>query len=135
MIGVYSSLQNSRNLQLVVSRSGGTIGTIAVDYDIVYLAPGVLDPLLGTTGVVAPAMGSVQIPEGQSSLQFNIPLMSDAFLEEDSAFYASLVNATLVGGGETSMTCTLYFCFFGFITASAFSLSHIFFWQLTKIAK
>ena len=105
MSGGYS-LQTSRNLQLVISRSGGTVGTIAVDYDIVYLPPGVLDPFLGTTGVVAPAMGSVQIPEGQSSLQFNVPLMSDAFLEEGSAFYASLVNATLVGAGETSMRCT-----------------------------
>ena len=99
-------MQNSRSLQLVISRSGGTVGTIAVDYYIVYLPPGVSDPLLGTTGVVAPAMGSVQIPEGQSSLQFNVPLMSDAFLEEDSAFYVFLVNTTLVSGGEDSMMCT-----------------------------
>ena len=96
----------------MINRSGGSVGTVAVDYDIVYLPPGVSDPLLGTTGVVAPVMGSVQIPEGQSSLQFNVPLMSDAFLEEGSAFYASLINTTLVGAGETSVRCTyhIYVC-------------------------
>ena len=93
-------LQNLRNLQLVVTRGGGSVGTIAVDYSIVYLPLGRSDPSQGTTGVVAPAMGSIQIPEGQMSLQFNVPLMSDAFLEEGSAFYVTLDNTTLVGGGK-----------------------------------
>ena len=71
-----------------------------MDYSIVYLPPGQSDPLQGTTGVVAPAMGSIQIQEGQTSLQFNVPLMSDAFLEEGSAFYVVLDNTTLVGGSK-----------------------------------
>ena len=85
---------------MAVSRGGGTVGIIAVDYSIVYLPPGVTDPQLGSSGVVAPAMGSIQIQEGQSSLQFNVRLMSGAFLEEGSSFYVTLDNTTLVGGGE-----------------------------------
>ena len=93
---------------MAISRSGGSAGTIAVDYSIVYLPPGVSDPLQGSTGVVAPAMGSVQIQDGQSSWRFSVPLMSDAFLEEGSSFYVQLDNTTLVGGGELSLdsTCT-----------------------------
>lgn len=91
---------------MAVSRGGGSAGTIAVDYSIVYLPPGFSDPLQGSTGVVAPAMGSVQIPDGQSSLQFSVPLMSDAFLEEGSSFYVRLDNTTLVGGGEILLALT-----------------------------
>lgn len=87
-------------MQLALVRGGGSVGTIAVDYGIVYLPPGVSDPQQGTAGVVVPAMGSVQMRDGQSSLQFNVPLMSGAFLESGSAFYITLDNVTLVGGGE-----------------------------------
>ena len=87
---------------MAVSRSGGSIDVIAVDYSIVYLPPGVSDPLQGSTGVVAPAMGSVQIQDGQSSLQFSVPLVSDAFLEEGSAFFVRIDNTSLVGGGKIS---------------------------------
>lgn len=98
-------------MQLEVIRSGGNVGTIAVDYQIVYLPPGVSDPLLGTMGTVAPAMGSIQIPEGQSLLRFNIALMSDAFLEEGSSFFIELVNTTLVGGGKTKSALPLLLLF------------------------
>ena len=97
-------LQSSRQLQLTISRSGGSIGTIAVDYSIIYLPPGVSDPLQGSTGVVAPAMGSIQIQDGQSSVQFSVPLMSDAFLEEGSSFFVQLDNTTLIGGGELMLS-------------------------------
>lgn len=97
----FSHLQSSRELQLAVRRSGGSIGTIAVDYSVVYLPPGVSDPLQGSVGDVAPAMGSIQLQDSQSLLQFSVPLLSGAFLEEGSAFYISLDNTTLVGGGET----------------------------------
>ena len=85
---------------MTISRSGGSAGAIAVDYSIFYLPPGVSDPLQGSAGVVAPAMGSVQMQDGLSSLQFNVPLMSDAFLEEGSSFFVQLDNTTLVGGSE-----------------------------------
>lgn len=89
---------------MAITRGGGSVGTIAVDYSIVYLPPGVSDPLLGSSGIVVPAVGSVQIQDSQSSLQFNVPLMSGAFLEEGSSFYVTLDNTTLVGGGETNNT-------------------------------
>ena len=99
-------LQSSRQLQLAISRSGGSAGAIAVDYSIVYLPPGVSDPLQGSMGVVAPAMGSVQMQDGQSLLQFSVPLMGNAFLEEGSSFFIRLNNTTLVGGSKLFLGST-----------------------------
>ena len=91
---------------MAISRSGGSAGAIAVDYSIVYLPPGVSDPLQGSMGVVAPAMGSVQMQDGQSLLQFSVPLMGNAFLEEGSSFFIRLNNTTLVGGSKLFLGST-----------------------------
>ena len=80
-------------------RSGDSVGTISVDYGIVYLPVGVTDPVQGDSSVVTMATGSVQLQGGQVLKEFNVTISEDAFLEPRANFYVYLNSTILVGGG------------------------------------
>ena len=70
------------------------MGTIAVDYSIVYLPPS------GTGASTALTFaGFVQFQGGMSTRDFSVTLPDNAFLEIGGNFMATIDNATLVSGG------------------------------------
>lgn len=99
---MYISLlsQSPRELRLSVSRSGGSVGIVAVDYRVVYLPFGTSDPAQGVTGVTTMETGSVSLQGGQTLRAFSVPISDDAFLETGGQFFVTLTNVTLTGGGE-----------------------------------
>ena len=92
--------QTPRELRLGLTRSGGNIGIISVDYGVVYLPVGVVDPALGDPSVVTMATGSVQLQGGQSLVEFSVEIRDEAFLEPMSNFFVYLNSTSLLGGGE-----------------------------------
>ena len=87
-------MQTPRELRLVVVRTLGDIGTISVDYTIMYLPPG------ASEGAVAVEMGSERLQGGQSSRDFSVTIPESMFLEPEGTFSAIITNTSLVGGGE-----------------------------------
>ena len=82
-----------------MTRSGDSLGTIRIDYGIVYLPVGVTDPTQGDLSVVTMATGSVQLQGGQVSREFSVTISEDAFLEPRANFHVYLNSTTLIGGG------------------------------------
>ena len=82
-----------------MNRSGDSLGTIRIDYGIVYLPVGVTDPTQGDPSVVTMATGSVRLQGGQVSTEFRVTISEDAFLEPRANFHVYLNSTTLTGGG------------------------------------
>lgn len=87
-------LQAPRELRLSVDRTGDTVGTVTVDYSVVYLPPPTSTP-----STVSALTGFVQFQGGMSARDFSVTLPNNAFLEIGGNFMATIENATLVGGG------------------------------------
>lgn len=92
---MYYFLQAPRELRLRVNRTGGTEGTLTVDYSIVYLPPATSNPDTVTALTFA---GFVQFQGGMTTRDFSVTLPNNAFLEAGGNFMATIENATLVGG-------------------------------------
>lgn len=87
-----------------MTRSHGTIGTIAVDYSVVYLAEGVSDPSAGDPSVFAMASGSVRLVGGQTMAEWDLEVLDEAFLDTSAQFYVKLNSTYLVEGGKIYIT-------------------------------
>ena len=83
-----------------MTRSGDSLGTIRIDYGVVYLPVGVTDPAQGDPSVVTMATGAVQLQGGQVSREFSVTISEDAFLESRANFLVYLNSTTLTGGGR-----------------------------------
>lgn len=83
-----------------MTRSGDSLGTIRIDYGVVYLPVGVTDPIQGDSSVVTMATGAVQLQGGQVSREFSVTISEDAFLESRANFFIYLNSTTLTGGGR-----------------------------------
>lgn len=79
-----------------VSRSGGTVGQITVDYSITYLAPGAT---VGTAGQVTADGGSVTITAGQSQATVTVPIFTTAFTEPGAQLRVEINGTEISGGG------------------------------------
>lgn len=88
-----------RELRLAINRSGDSIGIVAVDYSIIYLPPQITDPSQVDPGMALTFNGSVQFQGGQTLRDFSLTVPDNAFLEVGGNFMATLVNASLIGGG------------------------------------
>ena len=87
-------MQTPRELRLVVVRTLGDIGTISVDYTIMYLPPG------AAQDAIVVEMGAERLQGGQSSRDFSVTIPESMFLEPEGTFSAVITNTSLVGGGE-----------------------------------
>ena len=94
------ALQAPRELRLAVNRSGGAIGIIAVDYSILYLPAGVMDPIQVDRSTALILSGSIQLQGGQTVKDFSVTIDDTVFLETGGEFMATLDNVTIVGGGK-----------------------------------
>ena len=90
-------LQAPRELMLALTRTGDSVGIVAVDYSVVYVPPEG-EQSQGTTLTFT---GSVQLQGGQTSRDFSLTLPDSTFLETGGNFMAVIDNATLVGGGKS----------------------------------
>ena len=96
--------QDPRQLHLAVIRSHGTIGTISVDYYVTYLAEGVSEPSEGDPTVFAMASGSVRLVGGQTTTEWDLEILNEAFLDTTAQFYVKLNSTYLVEGGKIDST-------------------------------
>ena len=83
-----------------MTRSPGTTGTISVDYYVTYLHEGVSSASDGDSSVVAEAAGSVRLVGGDSSVEWDVEILSEAFLDTSGQFYVKLSSTALVEGGK-----------------------------------
>ena len=83
-----------------MTRSPGTVGTISVDYYLTYLPEGVTDPLEGDSSAFAVAQGSIRLLGGQMTVEWEVEILSDAFLDTSGQVYVRLNSTTLVEGGK-----------------------------------
>lgn len=95
---VLCQLQAPRELMLTVNRTGGSLGTVTVDYSITYLPP--TNPSETAAGAMLTFAGFVQFQGGMSARDFSVTLPDNAFLEVGGSFMATIENATLVSGGK-----------------------------------
>lgn len=68
------------------------MGTVTVDYNIVYLPPQAAATLMFS--------GFVQFQGGVTTRDFSVTIPDNAFLETGGNFMATIENATLIGGGR-----------------------------------
>ena len=88
--------QVPRTLDLVLTRSGGTIGVLSVEYSVLYLPLGVTEP---AQGMPVAAQGSERLEGGQDRAEFSITISNELFVEPMANFYAFLNATSLIGGG------------------------------------
>ena len=82
-----------------MNRTKGTTGQILIEYLLLYLSSDVSDPSEGQAGQVAAAGNSVQMEDGQATVNVTVTLYDDAFLEEGAKLYVELNGTQLTGGG------------------------------------
>ena len=71
-----------------------------MDYSVTYLPQGVSDPSDGDTSVFAMASGSVRLVGGQMVAEWDLEILSDAFLDTSAQFHVELSSTNLVEGGK-----------------------------------
>ena len=86
-----------------MTRSPGTTGTISVDYYVTYLPEGASSAADGDSSVFAAAAGSVRLVGGDSSVEWDVEILSEAFLDTSGQFYVNLNSTSLVEGGKYSL--------------------------------
>ena len=60
------------------------------------------DPVNGDSSVFAAAQGSVRMVGGQMTVEFDVEILNDAFLDTSGRAYVALNSTTLVEGGKYS---------------------------------
>lgn len=98
-----------------MNRTGDTLGTVTVDYSIVYLPPP--GSAAATTLTFS---GFVQFQSGMDTRDFSVTLPDNAFLETGGSFMATIENATLISGGNYDPACTAIVCHDLFRPAATF---------------
>lgn len=83
-----------------MTRSKGTAQQVLVEYRLLYLSPGITDPIQGVGGVAGPSTNTVQLPAGNSSVDVTLTLFSNGFMEENALLYVEITDAELSGGGK-----------------------------------
>ena len=91
----YSISENGSNLVVTILRSGGSNGPGQVDYLIVDADPTNNPAILGSDYMVSRS-GRFVFNTGQTTYQFNIPIIDDTVAETNEVFHIVLTNA--VGG-------------------------------------
>lgn len=66
-----------------------------MDYSVVYLPPGVLDPAMGDISVFLNAASSVMMLNGEAEASVLINIASNAFLEPEGSFWLNLTGVLL----------------------------------------
>ena len=61
-----------------------------MDYYVAYLTESVSDPLLGDSSVFAADSGSVRLLGGQMTVEWDVEILSEAFLDTSAQFYVKL---------------------------------------------
>lgn len=84
-----------------MNRTGDTLGTVTVDYSIVYLPPP--NPSGGGAVTTLTFAGFVQFQSGMDTRDFSVTLPDNAFLEIGGSFMATIENATLISGGNSRL--------------------------------
>uniref|UniRef100_A0A1X7VF86 Staphylococcus aureus surface protein A n=3 Tax=Amphimedon queenslandica TaxID=400682 RepID=A0A1X7VF86_AMPQE len=90
----------NRVMSFTLTRSQGTTGEVVVVYSILYLPPGVTDPSSGMSGVAAAATSTATFPNGHSTVNAKLNLLTTGMLEEAALVYIQLVSAELSDAGS-----------------------------------
>jgi len=93
----YSVAENGAQIQVAVTRTGGSDGAVDVDY-------ATTDGSATAGSDYTATSGTLNFSDGQTSATFNVPIIDDIVYEGDETFAIDLTNAT--GGATLGTTVT-----------------------------
>lgn len=98
----YSGKESAGVIKVTVTRSGGTSGTLAVEFATVDSGGGTAEP----EGDYSPTNGTLTFGPGVKSLSFNVPLIDDEVHEESETVLIDITGSA-VADGIASATVTI----------------------------
>jgi len=85
---------------LTIVRNGGSEGMINVEYSVVYLPPGTINPAMGDISIFTNAAGSVAMSTGENETNVQVNIAPNAFLEQEGSFWVNLTRVLLLSSCE-----------------------------------
>lgn len=73
---------------------------INVEYSVVYLPPGTINPAMGDTSIFTNAASSVIMSAGEAETNVRLNIASNAFLEQEGSFWINLTRVLLLSSCE-----------------------------------